>query len=209
MLRTVALLLIASVLVGCINDLVGLFPGNQPIPSETVAELAVRGASLGSTNSRHDPLPDDIGASVWPVNPRMLYSGELTILILPDDSLKANRNGERFFYAFSKHVGDDVYELLLNQRYAVDDVPVTTFVELFVSDVLPSGTESLSGIADFHLEDSPFFLPMDATHMELYFLPEESPDDHPVFVKRWTLTGFYGYDRYLQPLIVGSESQTP
>lgn len=203
--RLVTIVIVTSMLVGCINNLVDHFPGHKPIPSETVTELALRGASLGSTSRQHNPLPDDIGAAIYPESPQMVYSGNLGVLILPNDFVNANRNSGRFYYAFSKYLGNDVYELLLNQRFAVDNVPIRTFIELYVVDGLLVGMESLSEIADFYLNDSPFILPVDASHLELHFLSDDNPDADPIFVDRWELTGFYGYDLYLAPLVAIAE----
>jgi len=197
---TVITIVAATVLSGCVSDITDLFPGNQPIPSETVSELMVRGASLGSISPRHTPLPYDIGATRLTDNPDMISGGELSITILPNDFVNANSNNGYFLYAFSRSLGSDVYELLLNQRFAVDGVPVKTFLDLYEGE-LYRGMESLSEIADYVLGDSTFFLPVNATHLELYFLPDSESDADPVFVERWDLSGFYGYDRYLAPLI--------
>jgi len=185
---------------GCADDIREMFPGNQPIPPETVSELMVRGASLGSVSPRHRPLPDDIGVRVVTDNPQMIDSGSLSVTILSSDFVESNYHEGRFVYAFSQSIGDDVYQLLLNHRFAVDGVPVKTFLDLYRDDLYP-GMESLSETASFVLVDSPFFLPMNATHLELHFVPTSNQDVEPVFVQRWGLTGFYAYDRYLAPLI--------
>lgn len=193
-------MVVATLLTGCVSDVTDLFPGNQPIPTETVSELMVRGASLGSVSPRHTPLPDDIGASRVTDNPDMIDAGSLSITILPNDFVNGNLDTGHFVYAFSRSLGDDVYELLLNQRFSIDGVPVKTFLELYVGE-LYRGMESLSETVDYVLVDSPFFLPLTATHLELHFVSDNTQDADPVFVERWELSGFYGYDRYLAPLI--------
>ena len=184
---------------GCTSD---LFQGNQPIPEETVSELVVHGASLGLTDPRANPLPDDVGASIDDFyTPSALYAGSLSILIMPNEFVENNIDSGVFFFGFSKVIGNDEFEFLLNPKFSDNGVPSKVFVELFKSSGLLPGLEVLADTADFMLDHSPFILPLDATHLELGYRANEALDSAPVAIERWDLTNFYGYTRYMQPLI--------
>jgi len=187
------------VIQGCVSD---LFLGNEPIPIETVNELVVHGASLGLTDPRAKPLPANVGSSIDDFYvPQALDAGDLSILIMPNEFVKANFEQGTFYFGFSKKIGDEQYELLLNPKFSDNGVPTKVFVELYRLSPLLPGLEVLSETADFMLNHSPFVFPLDATHLELGYLANTSLEAEPVSVERWDLVNFYGYLRYLKPLL--------
>lgn len=196
-MKTIRILtmLIAISMHGCAAD---LFTGNQPIPPETVNELLTMSASIGSINPRHRPLPEDIDAQLES-DQLNVYGGDLALSILPTEFVLENINSGDFYYAFSKNIGDDVFELLPNRREPFIPINETDVSLSGPLELLP-GMEVLSDIADFYLEDSVVFVPIEATHLELRFLANGEADN-PITIERWGLEVFYGYRMYIQPLI--------
>lgn len=192
--------LLLLVLQGCASD---LFPGGrQTTPEETTSELIVMGASLGPLRQYGSSLPDDIGATVDSERPGFVRSGELAITIVPNEFVQQNIDSGTFLYAFSRHIGED-FELLTNPRFSTPEEPIERInVELFNNTSLQS-SESLTDIADFFLDSNVFFVPFNATHLELRYTANENSD--PISVERWELSRFYGYNRYLKPIIDASQ----
>lgn len=199
-LLSALLLLNVHLLQGCAAD---LFPGYQPIPQEIRNELSILGASLNPLSRETSPLPDDIGASVRGVDPGFVYAGGLEIIISRYESTQQNNDSGTFLYAFSQQIGDE-FELLTNPKFSTPGEPYdTVFIELVKSTYLLEQEPDLTGIADFILDSNTFFVPFNATHLELRYADSEISD--PISVERWELTSFYGYNRYLKPLIDASQ----
>ena len=73
---------------GCESD---LFPGGQPIPQETIDELLILNASLGSTAPGANLESESIGASVYEGTPDFESAGKLSITIVPNEFAVLNR----------------------------------------------------------------------------------------------------------------------
>lgn len=202
-MKTIRYLLmpLAMVLQGCITDVVDLFPGNQPIPPETVSEVLVRGASIGSLNPRHKPLPEEIGAELNSDEFIDVSGGELALLIMPTDFVLESKELGDFYYAFSKDIGDGVFQILPNRRFSGNGAALLENIELRETLEFLPGMESLSEIADFYLlESGNLFIPAEATHLELRFLANDGLDAF-LTIERWDLQDFHGYTMYIRPLI--------
>jgi len=63
----------------------------------------------------------------------------------------------------------------------------------------PNDDSTLAKIADFFLDSNTFFVPLSATHLELR--AATSGDSDPLLVQRWELNNFFGYNRYLRPIV--------
>lgn len=185
---------------GCASD---LFPGGRSqAPQETINELITMDASLGPLVTLDGVLPDDIGANLNDEWAGFVNAGSLAITIVPNDFVEQNIDSGTFLYAFSQRVGED-FELLVNPRFSTPSEPLErVFFELY-SSIPDPDEELLKDISDFYLDSNIFIVPSNATHLELRY--ETTGDSDPSLVRRWELADFYGYNRYIKPLINASQ----
>lgn len=190
------MVLLTVLLNGCVLD---LFPGGRlTIPQETTDELLIRGASIGLLWQEGDSLPDDVGVRLHSERPEYIDAGGLQIFFSFNEFEQQNTEPRRFFYAFSQQVGDD-FELLTNPMFGIAGEPLERIYNdlLFNQSLLES--ESLAGTSDLFLDANSFFMPINATHVELSYASSEHTDQ--IIIERWALDIFYGYNRYLKPFI--------
>jgi len=176
------------------------FDGGQPIPEEIVSEFVLLGMSLGPTDP--GPLPDEIFINTRDSDPFSVMGDGLRIMILADDFILEKDPQGQFMYAFSQEQSNGEYVVLLNHRFSQGGMPRFMFFDLLSSLELLPGMESLEETYPYILDDGGAFnLPAVATHVELWFKSDESSQEVPDFVRRWSLDSFIAYNSYLKPAI--------
>lgn len=185
---------ISVALAGC--GAADLFPGNSPLSEEALSELAVQKASI---TPFFGPFPDaiDVERLEGDELPAIQTADLEMVFLLLAEEIESELEGD-YVYAFSKqNEADGEYELLINRKTSFDGEQERYFQPLYRT-ALSNGIENIPDVADRYLGDSPVVFPIEATHVELRFLPKSNTDYR--LEVRLPLDSFFAWRKYIKPL---------
>lgn len=192
--RLIGVLVCAIALTGCVSDLVDMFPGPQPLPDESIAELIAQKSSFTVSTSTY---PESVNASFSDQSILSIEAGDLSLIFLLLEAEVKSRSEGVYFYSFSKE-SDGGFEVLRNLKFSEGGTIDTFYIEMYRTPVITNMSD-IPDIAEEYLHESPVMIPIDATHAELRFLPMTSNEYE--LELRIPLENYYGWQRYISPLI--------
>lgn len=173
------------------------FDGNEPLPIEASDELAALNVTLTTDTT---PLPETLEVELIENSVPLSLRAENTFLhfvFSPRALYDADRSTGQFAFAFSQLV-DDNYVLLRTFRFSDGGTQERFYIETNFVEPRP-GTSTLPDVGDLVIEGQPVWIPLDATHVELRFMPNSSSSFD--LVSRYDLNSFTAYRRYFKPFI--------
>lgn len=192
--RIFGVLLCVITLTGCVSDLVDMFPGPQPLPDESIAELIAQKSSFMVSTSTY---PESVNARFNDQSILSIEAGDMSLIfLLPEADIRPRSEGV-YFYSFSKESDGD-FEVLRNLKFSEGGTLDTFYIEMYRTPVI-TNMNDIPDIAEEYLNESPVFIPINATHAELRFLPMTSNEYE--LELRVPLENYYGWQRYISPLI--------
>lgn len=193
--RTLGIVGLSLLLTACINDLVEIFPGAQPLPEESIAELIAQQVTL---TVYEESFPESVGASFADESIPSVYAGDLRLnFLLLADEMRPRSDGD-YFYSFSKESNGE-FEVLQNLRFSELGAVEKFYIELYRIPLFLN-LNDVPDAADEYLDESSPIFPIDATHVDLRFLPMTSNEYE--LVLKVPLENLMGWRRYISPLTV-------